>query len=253
MVWGAPAVPAMGTLSLVLLGAILALIARHAIRRGVSARRTGLLAAAVAVGMAWSAWAQSPPSLPFTFTNGTVADASQVNANFNFLANAVTLVQSEIPPLQTQGLPRTRVLTIPALAFTPATVGDTRYVLNNNVALRKTAGSTGTMVLNAPVYLPDGAVITQLSATVLDTNTTAGENVQVQLLDSSGGSFSPGATTVPTLNSDSIQPTTNFAVVNSPPVNEAVETSARALFIQVTFSGTSGNALLNIVQIQYRY
>jgi hypothetical protein len=246
MIWGAPGVPALGTSSLVLLGVILVLVARHAIRSGVSARRTGLLAAAVALGLAWSAWAQTGPMLPFKFTNGSVADATQVNANFTALANAVGV-------LQTQGQPRTRVLSIPALAFTSITAGDTRFELDSSVTIRKVPGVAGTVILNAPVYLPDGAVITQVSALVKDSSTTAGENIQIQLLASTIGSFSPNSTSVPILNSDSIQPTVNIATLSSPTVSESVQTSLRALFVQATLSGTSGNPVLNLVQIQYQY
>jgi hypothetical protein len=229
-----------------LLGAILALVARHAIRRGASARRTGLLAALVAVGLAWSAWAQTGPMLPFTFTNGTIADATQVNADFTFLANAVGV-------LQTQGLPRTRFLTMPALAFTPTTAGDTRFELDTSVTILKVPGVAGTVVLNAPVYLPDGAVITQVSARVKDTNTTAGENIQVQLFLSAPGSFAPTSTAVPILNSDSIQPTVNIGTVSSPTVSVPVQQLNGALFVQATLSGTSGDPVLNQVLIQYQY
>jgi hypothetical protein len=247
MIWGtAPPVPAMGTLSLVLLGGLLALVARHAIRRGASARGTALLAAVATVGVAWSALAQSGGMLPFTFSNGTVADATQVNANFTFLGNAVNA-------LETQGLPRTRYLAIPALAFTPSTVGQTGYELDNRVILRKVPGAAGSVLLLAPVYLPDGAVITQLTAYVQDANTTAGENIQVSLLLSPPGSFSPSATTIATLNSDSIQPTVNIGTLSSPAASVPVTPFNGSLFLQVILNGTSGDPRLNEILIQYQY
>ncbi len=50
---------------------------------------TGRLAAAVLGLMAISQLSSSSTAVPYTFTNGTVADADEVNANFSALANAI--------------------------------------------------------------------------------------------------------------------------------------------------------------------
>jgi hypothetical protein len=85
MVWGqAAAVPALSFWLALLLGVALAVVGAKRMR-GAPPRKVwivGLLALLVPV----SAWA-----LPYTFTNGTVADATQVNANFAALAAPRTL------------------------------------------------------------------------------------------------------------------------------------------------------------------
>jgi hypothetical protein len=82
MIWGrTPAVPALGAWGAILLGAVLLAFGIRRLR-GPRPRVLGALALALAILLPLSARA-----LPFTFTNGTVADATQVNANFAALAN----------------------------------------------------------------------------------------------------------------------------------------------------------------------
>jgi hypothetical protein len=82
------AVPAMPTWGLLLLGALLALGFRHVTARGPRGRLAGLVALALAaIAVPLSAGAMGP--LPFTFTNGTGADANQVNANLTALRDAI--------------------------------------------------------------------------------------------------------------------------------------------------------------------
>lgn len=82
LVWGriaaAPALPAWGIL---LLGAALFLLTLRLLRA--RSRTIGLAALVLAFAVPLTAHAIS---LPFTFTNGTVADATQINANFAALA-----------------------------------------------------------------------------------------------------------------------------------------------------------------------
>ena len=87
MVWGAAApaaVPMMDGLGLGLLALVLIGLAI----RGLRSRATlGLMVLASFVGAADLAEAQV--TIPNTFTNGEVADAGEVNANFSALANAL--------------------------------------------------------------------------------------------------------------------------------------------------------------------
>lgn len=87
MVWGAAApaaVPMMDGLGLGLLALVLIGLAI----RGLRSRATlGLMVLASFVGAADLAEAQV--TIPYTFTNGEVADAAEVNANFSALANAL--------------------------------------------------------------------------------------------------------------------------------------------------------------------
>jgi hypothetical protein len=87
MIWGrsaSVAVPALGFWGTLLLGAVLGAVGVRRLRG--RARMAGAAALALALLLPISARA-----LPFTFTNGTVADATQVNANFAALASAQSL------------------------------------------------------------------------------------------------------------------------------------------------------------------
>jgi hypothetical protein len=79
MIWGQPAagVPAIGFWGALLLGAVLGAVGVWLLRRA-KPRTLGALALAVAIAIPLSAGAITL----ITFTNGTVADANQVNANF---------------------------------------------------------------------------------------------------------------------------------------------------------------------------
>jgi hypothetical protein len=77
MIWGElAAVPALGFWSSLILGSLLGIVGARFLRRGRS-RRVAILALAAGVLIPLTVRA-----VPFTFTNGTVADAAQVNANF---------------------------------------------------------------------------------------------------------------------------------------------------------------------------
>jgi hypothetical protein len=82
MIWGqVQAVPALGFWGTILLGAVLGALGTRRLR-GARPRRAAAVALAVALLVPISARA-----LPFVFSNGTVADATQVNANFAALAS----------------------------------------------------------------------------------------------------------------------------------------------------------------------
>jgi hypothetical protein len=83
MLWGTvPSVPAVGVWMLLLLAAGFTLFGVR--RLGARPRTMGLAALLLALAIPLTARALT---LPFTFTNGTIADASQVNANFAALAS----------------------------------------------------------------------------------------------------------------------------------------------------------------------
>ena len=87
MVWGAAAPAAVPSIDGIGLG-LLALVLIGLAIRGLRSRATlGLMVLASFVGAADLAEAQV--TIPNTFTNGEVADAGEVNANFSALANAL--------------------------------------------------------------------------------------------------------------------------------------------------------------------
>jgi hypothetical protein len=123
--------------------------------------------------------------VPFTFTNGTVADATQVNQNFS----AVT---TEINNLRNQ----TAVLV--ESDFRPRTSSEpVSFDLGNGGAfISGTPNGDGT--LTGAVRVPQGAVITSIDVWVTDLNSSV--NVQAclwGLFDASGGydESTPCATT----------------------------------------------------------
>jgi hypothetical protein len=109
MIWGGSgaAVPAVHLFSLLLLGAALALTGRAMIQKGGWARVSALLGLGllvITVPVAVFAL-----SLPHTFTNGTVADAGQVNSNFTSLATAIDSDRARLTALESQSFGRVYV------------------------------------------------------------------------------------------------------------------------------------------------
>jgi hypothetical protein len=92
MIWGrsSPAVPLLGPLGLLLLALVLmvsgALISRHPSARRLMGKATLVLLLLVPV---------SALAVPFTFTNGTVADATQVNQNFSTLETRIAALEAK--------------------------------------------------------------------------------------------------------------------------------------------------------------
>jgi hypothetical protein len=81
MIWGnAHLSPALGLSALLLLALALVVTGSRLLGRGWPARTAALLALGLALLVPISA---AFAALPFSFSNGTVADATQVNANFN--------------------------------------------------------------------------------------------------------------------------------------------------------------------------
>jgi hypothetical protein len=99
MIWGGvAAVPAINSMALLALGAALGLIGRFMIKKGGFARLSALLGLAllvISVPLTVRAL-----SLPHIFSNGTVADAGQVNANFSSLAVAIDQDRARLGSLE---------------------------------------------------------------------------------------------------------------------------------------------------------
>jgi hypothetical protein len=93
LVWGGvPSVPALGFWTAVALGAVLLVIGQRLVARGANRRTLGLAAFLLALVLPAGA---AMASLPFSFTNGTVADATQVNTNFSSLDSRVTALEGK--------------------------------------------------------------------------------------------------------------------------------------------------------------
>jgi len=94
MIWGGtPPVPLMGSLGLLTL-ALCLLLGVWLIRRRAASRWALYLAGAAPLVVPLVAWAAV--SLPYTFANGTVADANQVNADLAELVAAIDAVDPAV-------------------------------------------------------------------------------------------------------------------------------------------------------------
>jgi hypothetical protein len=96
--WGG--MTAIGFWSAVALGALLVVVGRRFLARQPRPRAVGFLALALASLLPISG---AIAALPFVFTNGTVADATQVNANFaalsaSFVYRSAASVAINLPP-----------------------------------------------------------------------------------------------------------------------------------------------------------
>jgi hypothetical protein len=167
MIWGrGPAVPALGFWSAVLLGAVLAVIGTRYLR-SVRPRGLGWIALMVAWLIPASVWA-----VPFTFTNGTVADATQVNANFAALTAA-------------QGVaPSTPSALVDLVANSPCPSGGG----NGGVALDNQVQPDG---IRTFFSIPSGQMLllTNIAVTVSLTTASAGHTVLITLNRASSTTF----------------------------------------------------------------
>jgi hypothetical protein len=176
MIWGkqaSAAVPALPGGMLLLLAGLLLWVGYRMGRRQHAPR---LMAVAIGFGLALVpiaiVHATSTFGVPFSFTNGTVADATQVNQNFSALT-------AEINALRNQ----TSVLTDCDFGSRAGTLVD--CALGNGGA---SIVAPGDNALVSAVRVPQGATITSADVWVGDTNTST--NLRVCLwgmFDSSGG------------------------------------------------------------------
>ena len=181
MVWGAAApaaVPMMDGLGLGLLALVLIGLAI----RGLRSRATlGLMVLASFVGAADLAEAQV--TIPNTFTNGEVADAAEVNANFSALANALDV-------------------TVPS-SFANSGIADANQV-NSNFDVLKTAVDTFTNDLAAATSATETAFtngsIQGVASVDITTDNAAAEAVAAAAAGSAactqaGGTWDAGTST----------------------------------------------------------
>ena len=180
MVWGAApsAVPSIDGLGLGLLALVLIGLAI----RGLRSRATlGLMVLASFVGAADLAEAQV--TIPNTFTNGEVADAAEVNANFSALANALDV-------------------TVPS-SFANSGIADANQV-NSNFDVLKTAVDTFTNDLAAATSATDTAFtngsIQGVASVDITTDNAAAEAVAAAAAGSAactqaGGTWDAGTST----------------------------------------------------------
>jgi hypothetical protein len=181
MVWGAAApaaVPMMDGLGLGLLALVLIGLAI----RGLRSRATlGLMVLASFVGAADLAEAQV--TIPNTFTNGEVADAAEVNANFSALADALDV-------------------TVPS-SFANSGIADANQV-NSNFDVLKTAVDTFTNDLTAATSATDTAFtngsIQGVASVDITTDNAAAEAVAAAAAGSAactqaGGTWDAGTST----------------------------------------------------------
>jgi hypothetical protein len=181
MVWTTvAAVPGLSVGALALLSLLLLVVGYRAGQRKPLPRWApwvvGVAAVAFPLAAAWA----TPITLPYIFTNGTTADATQINADFSTVVNAIN------------GLKRqTSVVT--ACEFEPPDshtwhlcAGYGAYISDNS------AGG-----LRAPIHVPAGAVISSVDVWVEDSSNN-GVELQVCLLSLSNNTIGEGKVTCAT-------------------------------------------------------
>jgi len=124
--------------------------------------KTILLAVLMASTLAFNALA-GPLTIPNSFTPNTPALAEEVNANFDEVATEVTdnydlIRASEAGPIY-----------LPAAAFRPKNSAHDYELLSGRSLVEK-VGSSGTFAFVAPVIIPAGRLITEISAGVVDSS-----------------------------------------------------------------------------------
>jgi hypothetical protein len=167
MIWGqAAAVPALSFWAVILLAAVLGAWGVRRLRSP-RPRMAGMIALAAALLLPISARA-----LPFTFTNGTVADANQVNANF-----AAVVAGQGLAPSATANL-----IDITSTGACPEVVPPSGVTLGNVV------GSNG---IGSAFSIPTGQTLVLTSLSVAFQAGPAGANHGVSVrfwrFTSSGG------------------------------------------------------------------
>jgi hypothetical protein len=128
MIWGrVAAVPAIGLWGTLFLGAALGIVAIRMLQKP-HTRKLAIGVLVLAFGLPLTAGAVT---LPFTFTNGTIADANQVNANFaalnpvtgyseNFSAATIGAQADLLSPAFTAPRAMTCLVTVSAGAIPPS-------------------------------------------------------------------------------------------------------------------------------------
>jgi len=158
MIWGTTAVPALSSLALLLLSVLLLVIGYRMGKRQRAPRWLPWLTAIGAALLPVAVVRATTFTVPFTFANGTVADATQVNAN-------MTTIATEIDRLRKQ------VSVVTECEFRPR-IDPTGYnCFLGQSGANITDGSAGGLV--GPVHVPQAATITSVEIWVNDTSSTA--------------------------------------------------------------------------------
>jgi hypothetical protein len=201
--WGGTPVPAAGFWAVLLLGAILGALGIWLLGKA-RPRTIGLAVLLLAVAIPLSAGA-----VPFSFTNGTVADATQVNANFAALTPVVGYTQasqagalSGTVNLMAPGFTPTRAMTCIVTVETALTsaVGSPPAVTASAFAFQNGTGTfsapTGaTVIAELFVPAPEGFLNTQTRVF----SVTAGAPLQFGVSIFASASASASGLTVSTL------------------------------------------------------
>jgi hypothetical protein len=180
MIWGAQkaaAVPAIPGGMLLLLAALLLFIGYRVGRRQ---RAPRWLAAAIGLGVALVPVAIVRATttifgVPFSFANGTTADATQVNQNFAAVTGEINVLRNQTSILtECEFHPRTSSIT-------------TACGLGNGGAY--ITGSGGDPTLMAVVHVPMGATITSVDIWVGDFNNSTNLKVCLAGIDDAFGGY----------------------------------------------------------------
>jgi hypothetical protein len=234
-----------GSISALVLPTTLLLLAA---RRHLPRRRWPLACALLLVVGLTPVAASAVGPLPFVFSNGTVADATQVNANLNLLHDGITALEGQLATAQT----RVRHLSIPPTALVPNLGGAGDNWNRGNASLElKPQITAATDTFAAPVNLPDGAVIQGVTAWVRDIDTTSATSITVQLLSGDNATAGVLGAVFPAMTSDSIDPTPGALAPLSQTGTYTVDNSARSLRVGVTITGTPSTVAFGNIVIDY--
>ncbi len=126
--------------------------------------RTTSLAALLLIGLLWSgAEAATCPNIPYTFTNGTIADANQVNANF---ASLLSCSNTSLAPRASPQF--TGTLSLGNSAYPAALTSTAQVVALLNSPLAATSLYSGFLglpaiydLVQAVTYVPAGSTLFQ--------------------------------------------------------------------------------------------
>ena len=218
-------------------------------RRFLTARRAAVGTFALCAAIPLSA--RAIEDLPFAFTNGEVADADDINANFDTLHAGVVAVEQSLAAEGTA----LRYINIPPCELKPYSPNDTSYTRSGCSTIGRAGGVVGFTLLFAPVHVPDGATVTGLFAQVDDRDETQDEYVDVRLVIGGNYSYAPtalGGAFLDPLNSDDIQPTSNIDQMSVTGGEHDVVNDFSSLMVAVTLSGTNPDVVLGNIMIQYR-
>lgn len=199
-------------------------------------------------------------------SSGTLTDA-RLSSNVAFLnhaqnftgANGFTGATSFFSTTMFQGqatfnggiaIPETtRALTIPCAAFRPASTASDMSC-DGSLYRGLTAGQQ--VMLEAPIYLPNGAVVTQLDAFLVDSDTSQGMSVQVlrMPLNTSGGTQSLCAVGTTAASASLGVQTQTAALIN----NATIDTSSYAYYVRAiwTVPPTPADMSIHAVKLTYK-